>query len=250
MKRLHSILLALLVFAAPAAAHVPPSDPAAVALARSVVRALGGRERWDALPGIRWTFGASTHDTVRVSRRHAWDKLTGRHSVEGTLANGAHFRVVHTVGDTLHGAAWIDGRALAGDSLHTFIRKADAMWVNDSYWFLMPYKLFDPGVILKFDGVVHDSAGTFDRIAMTFDHVGLTPGDRYWVDVDHATHRVARWEAALQGREPPPLRYTWESWQQHGGLWFATEHRQGATSVFTREIETVRSFPPHEFRTR
>jgi hypothetical protein len=249
MKRLHLIALALLALAGPVAASVPPSDPVAIAVVRGVTRALGGRERWDALPGLRWTFGVSSHDSVRFSRRHAWDKLTGRHRVEGTLPSGTRFVFVHTLGDTVHGAAWLDGRAITGDSLHTFIRQANAMWVNDSYWFLMPYKLRDPGVILKSEGIVTDSAGTFDRLAMSFDHVGLTPGDRYWVDVNPATHRVERWEAMLQGRQPPPLRYTWEGWQEHDRLWFATEHRQGAVSVFTRDIVTVHAFPAHEFRT-
>ena len=251
MKRRRSISLALallVAFAVPAVAGVSRSDPAAVAVAQGVMRALGGRERWDALPGLCWTFGVASHDSVRISRRHAWDKRTGRHRVEGTFPGGVRFVFVHTLGDSTHGAAWLDGRAIHGDSLHTFIRQANAMWINDSYWFLMPYKLLDPGVTLKTGGVVRDGAGTFDRLALTFEHVGLTPGDRYWVDVNRATHRVERWEMVLQGRQPPPVGYTWEGWEQHDGLWFPTAHRQGALSVFTRDIRTVLTFPAQEFR--
>jgi hypothetical protein len=250
MTRRRSIPLALVLlfaFAVPAAASVSHSDPAAVAIAGGVMRSLGGRQAWDALPGLCWTFGVSSHDSVRFSRHHEWDKLTGRHRVEGTLPGGMPFVVVHTLGDSTHGAAWIGGRAIHGDSLHAFIRQANAMWVNDSYWFLMPYKLLDPGVTLKSGGVVRDSAGAFDRLALTFDHVGLTPGDRYWVDVSRATHRVERWEMVLQGRQPPPVRYTWEGWERHGTLWFPTQHRQGALSVFTRDVRTVHAFPAREF---
>ena len=255
MTRLRSIplalvlLLALLASPPPATARgtvtIAPPDP--VVVAHQVMAALGGQQRWDALPGLRWTFGVSSHDSVRFSRRHAWDRRTGRHRVEGTLPGGARFVFVHTLGDSVHGAAWLDGRAIRGDSLHAFIRQANAMWVNDSYWFLMPYKLLDPGVTLKPGGVVRDGAVTFDRIALTFDHVGLTPGDRYWVDVNRATHRVERWEMVLQGHQPPPARYTWEGWEQHEQLWFPTAHRQGALTVFTRDVQTVHDFPAREF---
>ena len=162
MTRLRSIplalvlLLALLASPPPATARgtvtIAPPDP--VVVAHQVMAALGGQQRWDALPGLRWTFGVSSHDSVRFSRRHAWDRRTGRHRVEGTLPGGARFVFVHTLGDSVHGAAWLDGRAIRGDSLHAFIRQANAMWVNDSYWFLMPYKLLDPGVTLKPGGVV------------------------------------------------------------------------------------------------
>ena len=29
---------------------------------------------------------------------------------------------------------------------------AYAIWVNDTYWLLMPYKMKDPGVTLAYDG--------------------------------------------------------------------------------------------------
>lgn len=249
MLRLRFALLALALLVLPPGARAAeaPSDPAARQIAEGVMRSLGGRQRWDALPGIRWSFGLSTHDTVRFERRHSWDKMTGRHRVAGTLRNGARFVIVHTLGDTLRGHAWIEGRAIQGDSLHTLLRQGEAMWVNDSYWFLMPYKLLDPGVHLKYDGVVTDSAGTFKRIELTFGHVGLTPGDHYWVDVNPKTMRVERWQYVLQGSKPPPEHWTWQGWEQHDGLWFATEHRQGDTVLFTRDVETVHAFRPHEF---
>jgi hypothetical protein len=249
MKRLLALCLFATVLAAPrpAPAASPASDPKAVRVAEQVLEALGGRQRWDALPGLSWSFGASVHDTVRSTRRHNWERLTGRHRVEGKLRTGQAFVVVHTMGDTLHGAAWIDGHALAGDSLHTFIKRGEAMWVNDSYWFLMPYKMLDNGVTLKFDGEERAGDTTFDCVSMSFSGVGLTPGDRYKVFVDHKSHRVERWEFVLQGTQPPPERWTWEGWEQHDGLWFPTAHHQDATVVFTKDVVTSAAFPPGTF---
>lgn len=247
-----SVLLVLSVLAgttARARAASTPSDPAAVKLADRVMDALGGRARWDALPGLHWTFGVSVNDTVRVTRTHWWDKRTGWHRVEGTDRAGKRFLVIHRL-QTPEGAAWMDGQLLAeGDSLRRVLLNADAMWVNDTYWMLMPYKLRDPGVTLKDAGEVTRDGKRYQRLALSFDHVGLTPGDRYWVDVDARTARVERWEMILQSDPPagPPKAYTWEGWEQHGGLWFPTAHRDGGRNVFLRDIEAVTAFPAGTF---
>ena len=250
MKRLLLTASCVLALATPMPALVAAadSDPRAVKLAEQVLKALGGRERWDALTGLRWSFGSAMHDTVRSTRRHAWNKRTGEHRVEGTNRAGVKFVFIHTVGDTTRGAAWMNGQAIEGDSLHKLIKRAEALWVNDTYWFLMPYKLLDPGVHLGYEGEVRDSLGTFDRLSLSFDHVGLTPGDHYWVSVNRRNHRVERWDMVLEGQQPPPERWSLQGWEQHDGLWFATAHRQDALNVFTSGVETVREFPASEFR--
>jgi len=53
--------------------------------------------------------------------------------------------------------------AIEGDSLTKLMASAKRMWTNDTYWMLMPYKLRDPGVILKYDGEVKDSTATTTR---------------------------------------------------------------------------------------
>lgn len=223
------------------------SDARAVAIANSVMDALGGQKQWAALRGLRWTFGVQVGDSIRASRRHAWDKVTGQHRVDGVNRQGQTFTIIHTVGDTTAGMAWVDGTEIVGDSLHKLIKRADALWVNDSYWFLMPYKLRDPGVTLGYAGDTTMAGATYDKLALSFAQVGLTPGDHYWVYVDRADHRVKHWEMVLQGDTPPPVGYTWGGWEQHDGLWFPTEHRRDSTNVFTNKVETVASFPATEF---
>src|SRR5262249_21128444 len=223
------------------------SDAHAVQVASQVMQSLGGKAAWDTLCGIRWTFGAMVNDSVRSSRRHAWDKKTGWHRVEGVNRLGQTFCIIHTVGDTTNGMAWVNGNPIQGDSLHKLIKRGEAMWVNDTYWMLMPYKLRDPGVTLKDDGDTTIAGVRYDRLALSFANVGLTPGDHYWVFVDRANHRVERWEMVLQGDQPPPRGYTWEGWEQHDGLWFPTAHRSDSTNVFTNKIETVHAFAATEF---
>lgn len=222
------------------------SDPAAVAIAQQVMEALGGKAAWDALPGIRWSFEGVVRDTVRSTRRHAWNKHTGWHRVEGLTRAGDRYVIVQNL-NTGEGKAWMAGRAMEGDSLKQLLERGKALWVNDSYWFLMPYKMLDPGVTLTLDAPSTFNGRRCDRVAMHFDHVGLTPGDRYWVDVDRETHRVVHWDKLLEGSAPPPVGDTWEGWEQHDGLWFATAHMSDDRNIATRDIETVRAFPDGTF---
>ena len=242
-------LLAVLAVSG-ACASRPGTDPAArgAAIADQVMTALGGKQRWTGTPGLRWTFGSMVRDSVRSSRRHAWNMQTGQHRVEGVNRQGQRFVIVHTVGDTTSGKAWMDGQRIEeADSLHKLIKRGEALWINDSYWLLMPYKLRDPGVTLEHAGDTTEAGVTYDRLALSFTNVGLTPGDRYWVWVNRTNQRVERWEMVLEGDQPPPVSYTWEGWEEHDGLWFATSHRRDSIDVFTNRIELVPSFAAAEF---
>jgi hypothetical protein len=230
-----------------ARAEVVPSDPKAIAIADQVMTALGGRERWDALKGLRWSFEFAVGDTIKSSRRHAWDKQTGWHRVEGVNRSGQPFVLIEQL-DGKGGMAWMNHNAIQGDSLAKLMKRAKSLWTNDTYWMLMPYKLRDPGVTLKYAGESKQGAITYDRLALSFDQVGETPGDHYWVFVNRANHRIEKWEFVLQGEKPPAEKWTWEGWEQHDGLWFPTAHRQGANTLYTRNVETVSAFKPAEFK--
>ena len=240
------VLLAALAALAGACASRAPADPAL--LADQVMEALGGRTRWDSLPGLRWTFASTLNDSLRFSRSHAWDRGSGRHRVEGVNRQGQRFVIVHTVGDTTGGLAWVDGQRIEDpDSLRKLVKRGEQMWVNDAYWLLMPYKLRDPGVTLASAGDTTVDGRTYDRLALSFSGVGLTPGDHYWVWVNRANRRIERWDMVLESQQPPPVSYTWEGWQEHGGLWFATAHRRDSINVITDRISPVARFEPSEF---
>ncbi len=246
-------LAGLLVLLAGTAGAQAPDRARETAL--RVLEELGGESRFAALPGLRWSFGSSVNDTVRSQRRHAWDRRSGWHKVEGAGRDGVPFRIAHVVGDSTRGWATLGTRVLSGDSLRLMLRRGQVMWTNDSYWFLMPYKLLDPGVMLADLGDTTLASGLHRRLGLSFARVGLTPGDRYTVFVDAATWRVTRWTYVLEGQQPPPVEWSWEGWQQHEGLWFPTRHHAPAgspragTVILTDAVQAVREFPAGEFRT-
>ena len=127
MMRGH-LLAAALVISLPcvARAETKASDPKAVAIADQVMAGLGGKQRWDALVGLRWTFGASVNDTVKTTRRHSWNKQTGWHRVEGKTRAGQEFCYIHQLGSD-QGMAWVDGTAIEGDSLQKLLKRANSI---------------------------------------------------------------------------------------------------------------------------
>jgi hypothetical protein len=126
------LYVAVLLAACAANASPQASDPRAVAIADKVMKSLGGKKRWDDVVGLRWTFGSSVNDTVRNSRRHAWNKHTGWHRVEGKTRAGQSFVFIHRVG-TDQGLAWMDGVKIAGDSLQKLMKRAQSLGTNDTY---------------------------------------------------------------------------------------------------------------------
>jgi hypothetical protein len=226
-----------------------PQDPrsTAVRIADRVMDRLGGKDRWDSQVGLCWTFEVAAGDTLRPgARRHAWDKHSGWHRVEGRNARGQSYVIVHNL-HSGEGRAWVDGAAIEGDSLQKLLKRAKSLWTNDTYWLLMPYKLQDEGVRLVHEGTVEEQGAIYHRLALSFDDVGETPGDRYWVHVNRANDRIERWEYVLQGGAPPAQTATWEGWELHGGLWFPTIHRSGDRTIYTRNVEVVSAFPPSTF---
>jgi hypothetical protein len=211
-----SLALLSLVGCLPAGAG---SDPKAVAIADQVMAALGGKTAWDETRYLHFGFASR--------RQHWWDKWEGRYRLQGTNREGQSYLVLMNL-NTRAGVAWLAGQPLTGDALAKQLENAYGAWINDTYWLLMPYKLQDPGVNLAYDGEEVVGDGTYDKLLLTFEKVGLTPGDRYWAYINRATHRMDRWAYILQS-DPAgqgPTTWLWENWARYGKIWLAADRRQ------------------------
>ncbi len=210
--------IATLTAAAPAAAQTASDtgsvDERAVAVADRAMEALGGADAWANTHVIRFHFAGR--------RTHVWDKATGRHRVEGKTRDGDSYVVIENV-VTREGRAWLDGQPASGDKAAELIENAYGAWVNDTYWLIMPYKLRDPGVILRYDGEEEIDGVTYDRLALSFEHVGLTPGDRYWAWFNRSTGLMDRWGYVLEDQpaDSAPTLWLWQGWQRYGGIMLA-----------------------------
>lgn len=211
-----SLLIAVVSLASQAAlAQAPTAD----SVLDHLGQALGGKQAWDNTHYIRFNF---------LGRRtHWWDKWTGRHRLEGQTKEGQHYVVLENV-NTKEGSAWLDGKKLEGEKAQEMVKNAYAAWVNDTYWLIEPYKLRDPGVNVSYAGEEKLDGKTYDKLAVSFGQVGLTPGDRYWVYVNRDTGLMDRWDYILQDmpKEGPPTSWRWEGWQKYGNIMLAPHRVQ------------------------
>ena len=198
------------------------SDPKALAISKKVMTALGGTEAWNNAHFLRFDFASVKDGKSNRIRSHWWDKYSGRHRVEGTTKEGDPWVVLHNL-NTREGVAYKKGVKQEGEEAKKMLGSAYGVWINDTYWLLMPFKLNDPGVILRYDGRETIEGKSYDKLLLTFDNVGLTPKDKYWAYVNRRTHLVDRWAFVLKGEEEPASHYWWRGWKKYGKVKLAPE---------------------------
>jgi hypothetical protein len=158
-----------------------PVDAKAREIAQAMMKEMGGQDAWNQAHFVRYDFRVTAGGKTVADRSHLWDKRTGRYRLESVDKSGARQVVLFNTAD-------------AQGSSKPEVKQAYATFINDMYWLAMPWKWMDAGVHLKYVGV----KGGFDVVQLTFDHVGLTPGDRYDAYVSPKSHLMEHWEYTLQ----------------------------------------------------
>lgn len=217
MKTTSAGLLALATFLVSSMARAE-ADPRAVAVGKSMWTSLGGDSGWNRARYFRFDFVVEAQGKKIPPRAHYWDRFTGRYRQDGTDKTGNKYSAFFNV-NTRAGQAFVNGKKLEEAEAKTLIDKAYGGFINDTYWLLAPYKIFDPGVNLAYDGQVKGPHGeTCDVLKLSFESVGLTPKDVYWFHVDRATHMMSEWKYVLGGHQEPPTTAVWDDWKEMGGI--------------------------------
>ena len=214
MKRIVLVLGLMLVSVALFAADTPPT---ATEIARRSFDAVAG-SAWDQARYVAFTFNVDRDGKNIASFSHRWDRWTGDYRVEGKDRDGKQFVIVMNV-NTKQGKAWVDGVEQTDNA--ELLKRGYGRFINDTYWLLMPAKMLDPGVKLEYAGTKHEADGrTLDGVKLSFENVGLTPGDQYWVWVDRKTGLVELWQMQLEGMKPedPKREHVFREYQKVGGL--------------------------------
>lgn len=185
------------------------SDRKAIAIADSVMKAMGGRTAWDNTRYLSWNFFGT--------RRHLWDRYTGQFRVESLQDSTVYLSNV----GTRKGRVWKNGIAVTDSvELAEDMQAAYRAWVNDSYWLVMPFKLKDSGVTLKYDGMDTTLVGAQSHVLqLTFNDVGETPQNKYLIYVNTETMLVEQWDFFSQPDQAVPgFQIPWEGYAKHGGI--------------------------------
>ena len=185
------------------------SDSSAVAIADEVMKAMGGRRAWDETRFLEWNFFGA--------RKHCWDKHTGRVRIESERDDFTLLMNIHTG----EGKVRKGGEELTHpDSLSKYLRLGKEAWINDSYWLVMPFKLKDSGVRLKYARRDSTADGRpADVLDLTFRSVGVTPDNRYEIFVDREERLVKQWRF-FNHTADSSARFTtpWDGYSQHGKI--------------------------------
>lgn len=183
------------------------SDEKAVTIANKVVEAMGGQDNYDNTKFIQWDFG---------KRKLYWNKWTGDVRVENPEKN-----VVVLVNiNTLNGKVYENELILDETSAKKWLTRGKNWWINDSYWLVMPWKLQDPGVTLShIKTETLKSGNTADVLQLTFNAVGVTPENKYYVYVDQTDNIIKQWAFFKSfNDEKPRFTMVWDNYQKVGDI--------------------------------
>lgn len=208
------------------------SDLLATLLADKAMMAMGGREAWDSTRFIKWTFFGR--------RIHLWDKWTGDVRIESPANEMVFLMNIHTK----KGRIQRSGTQLT-DSLDFYLQKGYEAWVNDSYWLVMPYKLKDSGVTLKYLREDTTQMGvSADVVSLAFESVGVTPQNIYEVWIDTDSKLVTQWAFYPDSSSIEPMFITpWTDYKEYGGILLSGNRGDYALT----EIEVLEDVPEGTF---
>ena len=214
MKRARMSIVMSLVCLMMLAAAPPTGDDAAMKLAKDVVKASGG-DNWGKVKRVQFTFNVIDKDGKPVvANKHDWDVRAGT--------------------DTITSKDKTVTVKLADKNDEGDAKTAYKQWVNDTYWLLMPLKLLDGGVKLAHGGTQDVDGQKYEVLNMSFEGVGLTPGDKYTLYIDPQEKLVRRWDYMPSAEKK--ISGTWDGYEQFGPLKLATKHQFGERQINMTDV--------------
>lgn len=216
----------------------------------SSLTAMGGKKGWEKTRYLRFRWNVYRAGKLVSDRRHYWDRYDGDYRLETKTRDGDSLLALFNVNNG-EGQVWVDGKPAEGARNDSLVERAYAMFINDSYWLLMPYKWRDPGVNLEYLGQETHDDGTWHVVHLSFENVGLTPGDQYWAYIsDEPPHLMKKWQYHLQNRENKGPVIRWENWQRFGDMMIATERNAIGEDfrIEFAEVQASRRVPRGTFK--
>ncbi len=210
------------------------SDTTAMHIADEVMQAMGGRAAWDSTRFVSWNFFGN--------RSLLWDKHTGNVRIE--VPRDSAIYLININENT--GKVMLHGQEIThADSLAKYVEQGKKIWVNDSYWLFMPFKLKDSGVTLTHVGEdTMQNGENADVLELRFKNVGFTPENKYRVFVDQEDHLVKQWAYFPEASMDTPRFITpWENYQKYGSIMLSGD--RGERDI--TQIEVMQSVPDSAF---
>lgn len=205
-------------------------DKKAAELVSSSWTAMGGEEKWNDLKYVSWTFFGSRH--------LIWDKIGGRVRIDSPRDTSVYLvDLINLKGKVIKGGKEVTDP----EELNKLLKRGKGMWINDSYWLFMPFKLQDPGVTVNYvrEDTINGGAPS-SVLALTFKDVGNTPDNKYEVYVDKSDNLIKQWAFFKDAnQETPPRIWPWDNYQSHNGLLLSSERSDKSGPSNVKLYETL-----------
>lgn len=199
------------------------SDPKAIELAKKVIEAHGGIDRWNDTEYVAWNFFGA--------RDLYWNKHTGDVKI---ITRNSKFNINL---NEESGEISVNGKEIKEkDSIIYYTDRAKQIWVNDAYWMFFPFKLLDKGVLLAYHGQDTTLEGALaEKISLTFEMVGYTPQNKYFVYIEPENHKILQWDYFANASDSTAgFQLPWSGYIERKGMLFST--RRGEKALEIKEI--------------
>lgn len=197
-------------------------SPEADQLAEKMLMAVD-KPAWDTTHWVQWTFaGRNTF---------VWDRQSNLVQVEWGEGKKA---LIDPSKKT--GIAFVQDKQVQGQEQEKMVKTALNFFYNDSFWFLAPTKVFDPGTQR---GLVDLSDEKGQGLLVRYSSGGATPGDAYlWIlDENGLPKAYKMWVGILP---VGGIKASWEDWQTlPTGAKYASSHILFGS--YNAEVSNVKS---------
>jgi len=208
------------------------SDAQAITVADRMMQQMGGYPAWQKAHYLAWDFFGGQYQI--------WDKYTGDfHWQKGDLV--ANYNL-----NTKQGHAYRAGQDISTtEEGKKLLAGMYPTWANNSWWLIMPFKMKDSGVTLKYKGEEKTGQGeAADVVQLTFNDVGVTPDNRYLLYVNRNTGLLDEWAYFPKATDAEPaFRRRWAEYKPHDGLLLAADRSANADGRRLDNIAVTQTVP-------
>ncbi len=213
-------IIALIIIHQPRPELVPSAK--ADQLAEKMLEAVN-KPAWDTTHWVSWTFAGRNS--------FVWDRERNLVQVKWGDDNMALLDP-----SKRNGIVFSEGEQLDGAEQKKMLQTALNSFFNDSFWFLAPTKIFDPGTER---GIVELPEGKGQGLLISYSSGGATPGDTYlWIlDENGLPKAYQMWVSILP---IGGISASWEDWQTlPTGAKYAASHI--LLGSYNAEVTNVKS---------
>ena len=170
------------------------SDSEAVSLADSIENAHGGRYAWDKTRFIKWSYSGQ--------RDLIWDKTGQKVRID---FSGNNLKIRMNLKDN-SAVIWHDGIILTQpDSVKKYSEYGKYIFTNDAWWLLMPFKLKETGITLKYAGKKTNAIGApSDALTAMFSKAEKVLTGKYLIYTNPVTHIITQWDFFKNSNDTVP----------------------------------------------